>query len=36
VVLEFSTATDAPEGEKLLMAGWAAPRLLTAEGAARP
>jgi len=36
VVLELSTATDAPEGEKLSMAGWAAPRLLTAEGAARP
>jgi hypothetical protein len=35
VTLELSTAIDEPEGESLLMAGWADPRLLT-EGEAAP
>jgi hypothetical protein len=35
VTLELSTAVDEPEGETLLMAGWAQPRLL-AEGEAAP
>jgi hypothetical protein len=34
VRLELSTAVDAPEGERLLMAGWAAPRIVAASGAA--
>ncbi len=33
VRLELSTAVDAPEGERLLMAGWAEPRLVLADGA---
>ncbi len=32
VRLELSTAVDAPAGERLLMAGWAQPRLLAASG----
>jgi hypothetical protein len=32
VTLELSTAVDAPEGERLLMAGWAEPRLVASTG----
>ena len=34
VRLELSTAVDRPEGERLLMAGWAEPRLVAKSGAA--
>jgi hypothetical protein len=36
VELELSTAVDAPEGERLLMAGWAEPRLVTPDRSERP
>ena len=36
VTLELSTAVDTPDGERLLMAGWAAPRLVAAGEGAQP